>query len=117
MLDIWRNFQKDKPKLKNRIQDLRYSDQLMFCIDNKAYMGFYTEKSYIADDGMSKALNAIQLCNYNHTLLDGKYSLIKESIIIESDFLNYDIYWSEINILDMILTIDLVKMKEEKNDS
>jgi len=118
MLENWVDFNKEKPKFTKEYEDIKYSDQLLFFIDDKLYLGYYISTKVANDDDSYEWINTIELAVYSFINFIEDYIPTDDGILGDPERTkNYNIYWSKIDALDIILRIDLLKKKENNNDS
>ena len=118
MNEDWNNFKDKKPSFVTIEEDIKFSDQVLFFIDGKLYMGYYTSSLYYnADEDKDEWDESIDLAKYSLTRLSNQY--IEEETIYSNDFENHEIYWHSIDLLGIICNVDLQKMQREdgKNGS
>ena len=94
----WHDFSEDKPKIKHKDEDYyekwEYSDQILFMVDNKLYLGKY----YLLNDYMeNNKYSAIELAGYQ-ILENGyevKHNRTGDYEIQDKEFCMHKIYWTE----------------------
>lgn len=137
MLNNWKNFKKEKPKLVHKIpsekgQYEEFSDQCLFFIDGRPYIGIYFKHFYEKDkldkDSKDRFAYSITTGSYADSLSNiiyreseedyekNRYKLLYTDVgeFWEEDYNNLDVYWHSIDTLGILCAIDLLKKEEEE---
>ena len=112
MLEKWYNFKESKPTFKHDKHDVQYSDPIMFMINGTLRFGYYTSQEFINEKREKVRDEVIELAVLSLSAIQDDYRC--DECLGVDEFESLEIYWSPINLIDIILTIDLLKKEEEK---
>lgn len=118
MLEKWYNFKDTRPNIYDTSNGYKESDQIMVLVDGKLYIGVYLEEEIWNDDEkVSYKSESLELGGYSLTHLDEKYSLCGgeygDNVLYDGLFYDHEIYWSPIDMINLLLNVDLTKKEEE----
>lgn len=124
MLETWNNFHTCKPPLLYHSGNSVYSEQLLWVIDGKLYIGYYIEEQLQGDNEETYIWRCIELASYDRNDFIEKYHICESNKtyfeIGESDdsvcpAKDYEIYWNRLDLFEILLHVDVAKKKEEGN--
>ena len=118
MLEKWYNFKDKKPSIYGTSDGYKESNQIMIIVDGKLYIGVYLEETIWNDDEKaSYKSESLELGGYSLSHLDNKYSIYSKEYgdnVLYGDLFNcHEIYWSPLDMFNILLNIDLAKKEEE----
>ena len=114
----WHNINKERPKFTKEFDGTKYSEQTLFLIDEHLYIGYYEEVHSLDDE--DKYFYIIEVGSFEDNYLTSLGELQDGNSYISQDdisnkFEKHEIYWSKIDILDILLNVDLLKKQEKEN--
>ena len=115
MLEKWYNFKESRPEFKHEKYGVEYSDPVLFMINGTLRYGFYTSQVFINEKYEEQRDEVIELATVSFTLIQDDYKY--PECLGYDEFDNLEIYWSQINLIDILLSIDLLKKEKEKKDA
>ena len=110
MFEKWYNIKDKQPELVhvNKNDGEKFSDQILLLVNDKLYIGVYV----LYSENYSLELASYGLCS-----LEEKYNFVEDEEVIYSDhFDEYEIFWSKIDIIELLMYKDLCK-GENKNET